>query len=439
MIKNKQLYLCILSLLILIQPTLKAQQLRITHLDSDVELNFDLSRFYNYNYYERNRWGAGLTLNVPIQHNEQYGRLQQNSVQAEAYAGWGTGDHAWKYGGQVALVFPRNSFRRLYVGYCDDIERAGMHSFSSYNLLSVTQNSSYFTSHYSAIQRLYGGFEWDPLGPITLAAQLRYSSERLLFDADTLLYPVLNSKDALPCIRFLEGGLRLRWGNHLTLGALLGRPLQSDADAYGVRPYGRVVAQYARTFDLGQGKGGLLRLFVQTGTTLSDDTPLSRRFDLSGTGGSRFFFDNTLVTIMPNTFMADGYAQLTVRYQAPRPLWRTLVSNPLPFVQLSALWGTLYGSPHSDGYGYYDLLSGRPLTMQEAAGYSASRFLMPLFAPNQGVLEPGFGFDRLLQQDYLSMGVAVAYQLSPKKAFYYSDNFWDKFAVMLTVRVELEP
>ena len=102
MIKNKRLYLCILSLLILIQPTLKAQQLRITHLNSDVELNFDLSRFYNYNYYERNRWGAGLTLNVPIQHNEQYGRLQQNSVQAEAYAGWGTGDHAWKCGAGVS-------------------------------------------------------------------------------------------------------------------------------------------------------------------------------------------------------------------------------------------------------------------------------------------------------------------------------------------------
>ena len=436
--RSKALYIFVLFALLVGWRPLEAQQLRLSHLYSPVDLSFDLNQLYNYNSYEHNRWGAGLVLTVPIEHrSDSVRRLSElNSFRAQAYAAWGTRDHAWKYGARLGLNFPRQVFRTVFAAFDNDLERVGARDFQSYNIFLIASNSSYRSSHFSAVQRVYAGLEIDPNGPLVIDAQARLSRERLLFDADRLLFPCIDKADTLPWLHFLEFELLLKWDSHLMLSFLAGAPMPADADTYDLTPYARLLAQYSNTFLLKEGRLGKVRLYAQAGSTLNDHTRLARRFDLSGTGGSRFLFDNTLTTVAPNTFMADAFGQLTVRYESPRPLWDLTFSAPRPFLQATALWGALM-STNGAAEQYYDLLSGRPLTSAQVSNAEAAMAL-PLCAPNQGLLEPVVGLNNILQQQYLAVGLAVSGQLSPKNSFYHQGNFWDHLCVMFTVTVEIE-
>ncbi len=56
-------------------------------------------------------------------------------------------------------------------------------------------------------------------------------------------------------------------------------------------------------------------------------------------------------------------------------------------------------------------------------------------APLDGLLEPCIGIDKLLHWGVLDLGVAAAYQMTPKKTSYHLDNFLDKFAVMCVAKL----
>ena len=92
-------------------------------------------------------------------------------------------------------------------------------------------------------------------------------------------------------------------------------------------------------------------------------------------------------------------------------------------MQLNALWGVLYGKSVVDGTGTYALYGTEP------AKYIA------LTAPFAGLLEPCIGIDGLLHWGVLDLGIAAAYQMTPKKTSYHLDNFLDKFAVMCVAKL----
>lgn len=415
-----------------------AQNLRITHVWSHTNLSFDLNKLYNYNKYEKHRFGAGFFINTPLKYDNRYGTLFQNSFYADIYSAWGMGDNAWKYGGSIALRFPRYILRKVYLGYLHDIEKAGNHHFEPYNIFNTTGNSTYISSHYSAVDRIWGGVDVDVLGPGFITAELRHSAERLLFDAYSRLYPLAYENEALPRKNFNELHLRLKWGKDWMVDILAGEShpfgerLDSGTD---LQEFASIVAQYSHTFTVGK-KNDKLSIFGQTGTTVNSRTPISRRFDMSGTGGSHFFFRNTFLTVTPNSLTADQYLQLCFNYTFETPLWRARISKPKVFLQLNSMWGMLATDDGPKAQNTYTLLDCYPV--DETTMNLPVTDLITLTAPSKGLLEPSIGIDYLLHWGIFDFGAAVAYQLAPQNSLYYKDNFLDKFAVMLVAKLIFE-
>lgn len=411
-----------------------AQYLRINHIDSRTDLSFDLNHLYNYNVYEQNRWGGGLFLQTPLRYDKRYGSDFQNYLQSSIYLAWASGDHALKYGGNFALGFPRYVARKVFLGYAHDLEHIGSHSFSKYNILNTIENSSYFSSRFNAYDRIWAGMDIDILGPGFLTITLRHSLERPLFKASGLLYPKINDEDALPRSAFDEAVVQLKWGDNWIFELIGG--MVHHGNHGGDKSFARVMAQYSKTFTL-NGKFGKIKLFAQCGSTLDNSTPISRRFSLDGTGGSLYYFSNSLLTVHPNTFMADCFTHIAMRYTLGVPLWHNALSSPTPFVQCNFLWGAMNGYNGLGENGVYELLNGYAFDYS-LANPNPGIELISLEAPYYGLLEPAIGIDQLAHWGILDFGVAVAWQMAPKKSLYYSDNFFDKFSVMCIAKLVID-
>lgn len=422
--------ICILALSLSFFCSLGAQNLRINHVWNRTSINFDINRLYNYNGYEHNRFGAGFNISTPLHYDNRYGTLFQNAFYAEAYAGCGTLDHAWKYGARAELQFPRNKVRKYYLDYHHDLERIGGHSFESYNILNTSANSTYFSSRYSMVDRIAAGMLIDFDGPSEVLLELRHSRERALFTESTLLYPTINEEDKMKSCDFNEINIVLWWGKHWTFNLLtaLSSPSLTDGndDTFIRADFFRLIAQYANKIQLSDNRGRL-SLFAQGGTVLGD-APLSRIFDLGGTGGSRYYFYNTFLTVRPNSFMTDAFLLANIRYTTGRSLWNLAVSKPHPFVQLGAMWGILYG----------DSVTGNADTRLIAIDSQGFPTYLHVTQPGDGLLEPAIGIDGLLRWGMLDVGVAAAYQLTPKKSTYHLNNFLDNFAVMFTAQLIID-
>lgn len=427
----KKLIITSLYLLsLLVCGSVAGQTIRFTHVWNHTDFGMDLNYLYNYNIYEHNRWGAGLYLSTPLKYDTRYGTQFQNSFFAHVYAGYGTGDKAWKYGASAGLSFPRNIFRRMSVCYQHDLLRVGSHSFDEYNILNTSNNSSYFSSHYCGTDRIAANALFDIPGPGVIWLDYNYSRERYLFDATGLIFPAIEDTYNLRYDTYNEIGIDLYWGNHWKFGLLTDlRREDKNAHLYNFLPgihYLRFLAQYSNPITLND-KGARLSLFAQAGI-VSDNAPLSRRFDLGGTGGGRYYFNNTFLTVRPNTFMADAFALVCIRYTTGFSLWKSTLSSPHPFVQLNTMWGFLYGK---------DVVNGTKIVTL-AYTQQDNQVNISITAPYAGLLEPGIGIDQLLHWGVLDMGVAAAYQLTKKNSPYHLDNFFNKFAVILVAELAIK-
>lgn len=424
---RKNLAYSLLALLISFSLSGRSQNIRFSHLWNHTDVGFNLNRLYNYNNYEHNRWGAGFYLITPLKYDSRYGTNFQNSFIADVYAGYGTGDHAWKYGGSAGLSFPRYIFQFLSVFYQHDLLRVGSHSFDEYNILNTSDNNSYFSSHYCGVDLISVNTKLDLPGPAVLWLGFTHSRERYLFNASNLLFPSIYDADALPYDTFDEAGLDLYWGDHWKFALMDG--IRSATDNEPKANYFRLLAQYNNKLNL-KNSHGQLSFFAQGGF-VSENAPISRRFDLGGTGGGNYFFNNTFLTVRPNTFLADIFTLASIRYTAGRSLWKSSFSEPRLFLQLNAMWGMLYGKYVVDGTGIYNLLTGMPTVANQPNAIAFT-------APYGGVLEPVAGFDKLLHLGLLDFGVAAAYQITPRNVSYHSNNFFDKFSVMCVAKLVFE-
>ncbi|MCR4828048.1 MAG: hypothetical protein K5864_01140 [Bacteroidales bacterium] len=427
---RKRLSFRILTTILLLATVAEAQNLRLTHVYDKTYIGFDLNRLYDYNLYERNRWGLGFNITTPLHYDNRYGTDYQNSFFGEAYAAWGSGDHGWKYGVRAELRFPRSVFRKAYAGYFHDIEKAGRHNFSSYNIFNTSENTSYTSSNYSEVDRLLAGVGIDLPGKVQLlTVEYRHSAEALLFDGyGNLLYPHKDDSDRRDRNLYDEMRLQFNYGKGLIVEALGGIEEQSGEG------YWRLLGQYSRKWSIDS--HGTWLLFVQAGITGNDNTPITRRYDLSGTSNSFYYFHNSMLTVPPNAFTADLFTHLCVSYTMC-PLWKSNISSPRCFVQLSAMWGGLWSgdsdNPLCDN-GVYLLDNGRHLATP--ATFDGNT-MMALAAPMQGIIEPAAGIENLLHWGYLNIGVAAAYQLTPSKAPYHRTAFADNFAIMAVATISL--
>ena len=427
---HKKLYICLLTFFMFVIGNVSSQKLNIEHKFGNTSVGLDINSLYNYNIYEHNRLGAGFDIVTPLKYDSRYGSLFQNVFMGNVYVGYGTRDEAWKYGISLGLAFPRDLFRSFVVSYQHDLTQIGSHSFNEYNLLNTSDNSSYFSSRFSGYDRISATLQIDPPGPSQITLEYRHSRERYLFDAIYLLYPSINSEDEMPYHSFNEVNAKLYLGKHIKF-SLLTNIVASQDDSWHINSnplfefeYLRFLSEYNNKIDFNNNHGHL-SVFAQCGFLIGDNAPISRKFDLSGTGGSYYYFNNSFLTVRPNTFMSDFFALASFRYIFGLSLWKTASSEPHPFVQLNAMWGMLTGKNIENYSGVYYFKDTNP-----------QKYIV-LSAPSEGLLEPCIGIDKLVRWGAVDVGIAAAYQITSKNSPYHIDNFWNKFAVICVAKLIL--
>ena len=366
---------CMLRRFLLITLTLAAalpagaQSIRLTHYQAPSALYADIGRLFNYNLYEHARFEAGLSW---VQPNEaaEHPKVFLGQWTLSGYVAYGVYDKAWKYGGSWSLRLPGHHDVRVGMSVKDDLEQAASRRMEDYNMVQTSMNNSYVASRFSHVQAVEGKVSWKFASQWKASVTARYSREQLCEQPG-----VLSSQ---PWVHFSEAILRLG-SNHLTLLVQPGVAFlpHSGLDPES-QPYLRLLSQYTYG-DIRKG----FHLWAQAGYATSE-APESRRFDISGTGGTPYYFEHTFLTVPPNTLITDLFAHLCVKYTAPEPLWKSSFSNPRPFLQANFLCA-----------------NAQPLIF----------------------LEPAAGFDGILHWGILDMGVAVAYSPVSGPTLNAKDNF----------------
>lgn len=387
-----------------------AQYIRIVGNPQRCALYFDMDRLYNFNLYERSRWGGGLHLVW----NTNGQILRQ--LTADGYAGYGTYDKRWKWGGRVDLLWNERHQPHLYVAYIDDLAAVASRTLESYQLFNFSNNSHFMSRRFHHVRRATAGWQWTAWKKLTINIEGRISAEQRLYHSvntfsSDLIYPSRFHSDNV----FHEFRIALQhssgWRGETTTG--IG----------GEYFFTRTIGQYAHTFRPGPFN---LSVFSQAGIVLSlkdGQTPYSRMFDLGGSWNSSYCFQRTLLTASPNEFTAEAFGFLSLRLSLRKPLYEVfsdlfqLGSSPRPFIQMVAAWGTLWNHD-ANGQRQVELGSFDNLTLQ---------------APNLGILEPAIGIDGLIRWGITDWGVAAAYRLTPTTAAYHRASPRDNLALMVSL------
>lgn len=378
----------IFILLIFIPLISYGQFVRLTKYQAKSALYLDLDRLYNYNLYERNQIGLGLYFATPTD-NDKVPQWRIN-----AYGGYSTLPKDIKFGGEVALCFPQGWRWKPFIQYFEDYIPAGNTNLDAYSLLNPSQNPGFMTSHMLRVRRAAIGTRFTPNhGILDFSMEMRYDREWLRYEGSKLLYPTLNPEDYRDFQDFATIHLLTTYKGRL----LLDMSFSNQIGDNNTLPSLRAILQYNRNYNY---KNSTLNTFYQSGI-ITKNAPLQHCFDISGTAGSHYYFNNALSTLAPNSFTADYYFRFSLKWRLKRLIQENKVFNPKPFLQVS--------------------------------GAAAQRYSGEWTA----LLEPCIGVDDLLRFGLLNFGGAFAYKLAPKGADCYSSNFKDNNALIITASLIL--
>lgn len=396
-----------LAILLLLFPALviEAQSIRLTRYRAATALYLDAERLYNFNLYERHRFELGLTWVIP---NESCPEAKYFLGQwtLKGYGAYGVGDKDFKLGGSAQLRLPTKSNVRLQMSTYKDLERAASRRLSSYRMLSPAMNTGYVSSRYVGVRGGELSVLATPRKGFDFKIGLRQTWEDYRFDAQVLLYPAVLPQERAEVRMFSELSSRLSWTKGIIADLRVGR-MEDSSEHF----YLRSLLQYTSPKRLSG-----ISFFAQLGFA-TEGSPYSRMFDISGTANAIYFFRNTFLTVAPNTFTANLFANVCVNYTAELPLWELSWSSPHPFLQLNTLWGHLFGQD-ATGFLYWDGL--------------------PLQSPNLGIAEMSTGFDGLVHWGLFDLGFGVAYRLCPTAASYFSEDPTQNFAFTIVADLILD-
>lgn len=388
-------------------------------------VNLDINSLYNHNDYEGTRLGLG---------GEYFYYLNNHNVKLSAggYLAYGFRDGGWKYGISMAAASLENHRPALRLFADNDVAPFAPSSLTAYNLLDISNNANYCYELMTRVRRVGAKFSWRQSRHLDLSLTARCSEESCLFDS-------LHRAAVLPLVRYTEGVVGVSWQSGVKKMALAGEGsgryslsqspsrasvaievvmgVASDADM----PYIRALLQYDHNIRIP--RYGDLILMARTGYA-SHSAPCGRMFSLGGTGTSRYYYRNSLLTLMPNRFAAHAFGQVGVCYIFEKPLWNVqlvrnvLASRPFPFVQVNALAGTFVGA---DGMpAPYNTLSTTTIGTLEA--------------PVLGIVEPAVGLDGLLRWKIVDAGAVIACNA----ASYRAAQFFDNIAVLFMLNIRID-
>ena len=376
-------------------------------------LSLDINRLYNYNLYEKSRWGLGLQYDIKLDGN------RFSTLSLSGYGAYGYADQRIKWGLKADLQSKLRHRTHTYVEFFHDLTPDGSRILTNYQLSAFNSTGSFMTRHFSDTYRFTLGFSRQATANRTDGFELRLSRERYLHGIDTLIYP--QSYSDLIKIRnidFAEGRILIAHTSglrgELLAGFMGGKELSlrklSDPhpEEYRIRPFFRLLMQYGHEFYFSAFE---FDIFAQCGYA-DIHAPYSRLFDLGGTWSCPLLMERSLLTARPNEFTANCFGFINLKLSTQEPLFRlhneilAIGTAPTPFLLCDAAWGIL---PENS----------------------------PLTAPDKGIAEVGAGIDGLLVWGAVKWGGAVVYRLTPESAVYHFSDPKDNLTILLTAQLNL--
>ena len=393
--------------LIALMPSGMAQLLPLISGERNV-LSLDLSHLYNYNQYEKSRWGLGLQYDINFAEKSRF-----KTLTLSGYGAYGYGDERFKWGLKADLLSGQRYPTHSYVSFFHDLTADASRTLNAYQLLNFNATGAYMTRRFSDTWRLTLGFSRQATAHSTGSVELRLSRERGLHSGLTLIYPSTYSElKGLPHCDFVEGRLFVAhtsgFRGELLVGVCGDFPDIFSENFLRQQSFLRLLLQYDKEFYFSAFE---FDLFAQTGF-VNSDAPYSRLFDLGGTWGSPIAMGQGLLTARPNEFVANLFALVNLRLATQKPLFDVrnaafaIGSCPTPFVLCNAAWGKM-------------------------GDYTGAE------VPDKGILEVGGGVDGLIVWGAVRWGGAVVYRLTPSDADYHFSDPEDNYTFLLTAVLDL--
>lgn len=385
------------------------QKVPLTAEGSKNVLWVDFDRLYDYNQYEKSRWGLGLQYDWNF--DAEKSRFKTLSV--SGYGAYGYADQRFKWGAKVDLLGASKKQSHTYVGFVHDLTPAASRTMVIPALAVLQSPASFMTRLYSDTWRLTAGYSrrFEKLKISVGSVELRFSRERPLWWEygvpirwTTVYPPSYADLKELRHYDFLEGAIFLShasgWSGRLEAGAV-------DFDERHPFAYLRLLTQYENSFRLAFLK---MNLFFQGGMT-SREVPYSRMFDLGGSWGCPLSLNHTLLTARQNEFTTNIFALANMKLTTANPVFKLynkpfeIGTAPQPFVICNAAWGMAYDD-------FYP-------------------------APDKGILEVGAGIDGLLVLSQIYWGVGLAYRLTPESVPYHFVDNRDNLTLLFTAYLKM--
>lgn len=377
--------------------------------------DLDLNRLVSYNEYEGFRLGLGAHTNARFSRWFKIG----------GFFGYGLKDKVLKYGWDTEIILHRYSNLKLIGGYEFDIFETGGINFIQRPTMGLLADNyrRLFIPQWDETSRYFSGFTFDPTPKIHLKIKAqrenRYTvgdyyfknenGETSAFENGFNYFEVITGLRYSPKEKFVEapdyGKLTFERGYPIiflqyTRGIKGAFESEFDYDKIDLR----IEHQY-RSIRFGESS------FQLQGGTVLQDIPYSKLYVGTANGiQSNDFWKrafmiadrNSFETMRFNEFLSDTYVHFMFRQDFKSLLFRR--KDFAPHIELvgRALWGSLR-SPELH-YG------------------------LPARAPDQGYYEGGLELNKLLNENFLALGLGFYYRMGP----YSLPTFEQNFALKIT-------
>ncbi len=369
-------------------------------------LNMDLNKILNYNGYEKFRLGMGVHTNDAV----------SKFVAIGGYGAYGTGDNAFKYGGDIGFIFNSYNHVKLDFAYQHDVIGAGTVSFyNDQSLLSTESYYNYFINNMDKMQKQTISFSFDAL---------RYFQFNIFGDEQqrtvTNSYQFGISNDNVTFLSnqywFSEAGMGFRFAYNenflksplgmISLGTkypvVWGNITQGFNDLLnGGFEYTKYDLKVSKDFHIPQ--AGYSSIEVLAGY-VQGNVPYTLLYN--GKGSYEQFtvaVDNSFETMRLNEFLSSKYVNLFYSHNFQSFLYRHKHFRPELKLVSHAGWGIL-DNPDSQHDIMYKIM-------------------------NKGYYESGMEINNLLKSSIFHLGIGGYYRYGPYAFTKPIDNFVFKFTV----------
>ena len=387
-----------------------SQWLSLSH-DGGGPLWVDPNRLYDYNQYEKSRWGLGLRWGWDASEIDTT-RYGWDRLSLAAYTAYGYADQRFKWGVEASLWGNPKLNEQFYINFFHDLTPDASRAISTPSLNILTAPSSLMTRLFSDTYRLTFGHTRKVTKKLTESLEFHLSRERQLYGNGnpyiaTPIYPTYSELNDMKAYDFAELLLYLShssgWSGKVEFGVFKTTSLSAQT-------FLRTLVQYDRRFPFSFLS---LQVFGQGGIVNgSAKIPYSRRFDLGGTWSSPLLLNHSLLTVRPNEFTAMLFSMVNLKLTTTDPLFEfynnmlAIGTSPHPFLLANAAWGASF-----DGIIYH--------------------------APSEGIAEVGAGIDGILVWGMVNWGFGVVYQLTPESAPYHLPDPKDNLTFLFTASLNL--